>query len=178
MLIRNFKDSEGNEWGIRVDKTMLRIVKEETGVLLTDLWRDDMALLKHLCADVILASDILWLCVAEQAKRREVTQQQFELWTENDYFEDAVYALIESVTDFFPEARQKVLQKLLKLGRINDEQASKKVSQALEEYETKLTRSSSTTSSPESVESTPTPEPSESSPSWQRPSSPMTTTQR
>lgn len=94
-------------WGIHIDRAMIRKIKQDVGIYVLDLWIEQQELLNRICQDVLLASDILWACCEEQAKRRDMDRVKFEAATEGDSFESAVYALLESICDFFPNAEKR-----------------------------------------------------------------------
>lgn len=176
--MQTFKDSKDRNWGLRIDRAMLRKVQAETGLLLTQLWDDNAALLQQMTGDVLMLGDVLWVVVSKQAKERDVTKEDFEEATDGDVFETAVLSLIEAVVDFFPKARQKNLRKLIEAGKAEmekmDERTDKmvtafqlqsdEVDRRLDEMiaKTKSTSSKSTTDSQESPESIPTQEPTPS----------------
>ena len=167
--MRNFTDEQGKSWGIRIDRSMLRAVQKSTSILLTDLALDDFALLKQICSDPLLAGDILWIVCQEQAAERSMSEQDFEKATDGDCFEGAVITLVEAVADFFPEPQRGLMHKMIASGKesypqqvemmkqlvdLENQDLTRKIQSRIDE----LTRSGSTSSSPESSESIPTPE--------------------
>ena len=156
--MQNFKDSEGRTWGIHITRGLLREIKRDTGLLLTSIWEDDMKGVTMLAEDVVLTSDLIWLCVREQAESRRITQEEFEEATDGDHFLEAFYALLQAVVDFFPKAQRTLLTKALGEMRAME----KKMSEKMLEVSNSLTSLSSATDSQESSESTQTGEASES----------------
>lgn len=158
--MQNFNDKNGQVWGIRIDRTMLRKVKQDTGILLTDLFLDNHALLTQICTNPVMAGDVLWSCCQAQARERNLDLAGFEEATDGDCFEHAVRALIEATIDFFPNARRKdQLREMIRLGEQMTEAVVTHELNNLQATIDKLIRSSSTTNSKESSESMETAKP-------------------
>lgn len=152
--MQNFTDEKGGVWGIEINRPMLRKVKGDTGVLLTDLLLDDSALLKQICCDPLLAGSLLWSVCEEQATRRGIGAGEFEKLTDGDCFEGAVKQLIEAIIDFFPPARRDQIRSMMKMS---DELMNQVIHAGLERMDEEikeLIRSSCTTSAAESSELT------------------------
>ena len=112
----NFVDENGDNWVLRVDRKMLRKVKKDTEILLSDMFLDDMALFNKICSDPLLAGDVLWSLCEEQATRRGMNAEQFETATDGDCFSKAVTAIVRAVVNSFPPERRAAIKKLFKTG--------------------------------------------------------------
>lgn len=157
---RNFKDCEGQTWGLRVDRASLRRVQADCGVLLTSLFADEFALLTTLSEDVLAASDVLWSLSRLQAKERDITKERFEELTDS-VFEEAFKCMVEAVIDFFPQKKREAMRKLIEVAETAESQITTNIDKitekAREEFSEMLTAalSRSSTNSPESSEDQP-----------------------
>jgi len=115
--MQNFKDENGDTWGIEINRPVLRLVKQETGILLTDLFEDEMALLLQLSRDPLLGGDVLWCLCSEQAKRREMDETAFIKATDGDCYEPAIHAVIQAIIDFFPPRQREMMTTLMEAGQ-------------------------------------------------------------
>lgn len=161
--MQNFVDEKDATWGIRIDRSMLRKVKQDTGVLLTDLWLDDMALYSQICNDPLLAEDLLWSTCEEQAKSRSVNKEDFSKATDGDSFEFGVKALVQAIVDFFPPARREAMKTIIATGEEVEKQSREmldlQMKASLLEVESERARLVSMINSAGSLESTETEKP-------------------
>ncbi len=113
-----FKDDEGRDWRVRVDVTTIRNVREiKTAdgeiIDLGSLARVADTFIKF-ADDPCLLANVLFVLCEEQAKEREVSDEDFGRLLAGDVIEHAATALEEAVTDFFPQQKRSLLQRLRK----------------------------------------------------------------
>jgi hypothetical protein len=106
--MREFKDIDGQAWHIRITVATLQRVKEETGVLLTDLVSSDNrdTLLKKLQGDVFFLFGLIVSVLQPQLATRTMDAKAFGEKLDEEAAENAVDALINGVIDFFPPDRR------------------------------------------------------------------------
>ena len=113
--MRKIKDNAGQTWSLKVDCWTVRRVHEETGVLLTHIFDDKLALYVQLHDDPIACTAVLWTMVEDQ--RGDMTEQEFFQKWSADAFEAARKALVEETIDFFgdPASRRELRRVIAKI---------------------------------------------------------------
>ena len=109
--MRQFLDEQNRTWGIRVDVTTLRKVRERVGIDLTKVFSSRESL-EGLVCDVITLVDVLHALCLEQCEARKVDAEGFAAALYGDAIDRATSALMESIIDFFPQGRGKILRQL------------------------------------------------------------------
>lgn len=109
--MRQFLDEQNRTWGIRVDVTTLRKVRERVGIDLTKVFSSRESL-EGLVCDVITLVDVLHALCLEQCESRKVDAEGFATALYGDSIDRATSALMESIIDFFPQGRGKILRQL------------------------------------------------------------------
>lgn len=109
--MRQFLDEQNRTWGIRVDVTTLRKVRERVGIDLTKVFSSRESL-EGLVCDVITLVDVLHALCLEQCEARKVDAEGFATALYGDAIDRATSALMESIIDFFPQGRGKILRQL------------------------------------------------------------------
>ena len=109
--MREFVDERGRSWGIRVDVTTIRKVREKVGIDLTKAM-DSQENLRRLVDDVVSLVDVLHVLCLEQCSHRNVSAEDFATALYGDAISRATSALMESIIDFFPQSRGKILRQL------------------------------------------------------------------
>ena len=164
-----FKDNESKDWILAVDAPTIRAVRKECDGL--DLASLDDKPYQLLSNDVVLLVDVLWVICREQAIARDVTDIQFGQRLVGDAIDRATAALLEAITDFFPQSQRSLLSSLvqknktvrekamaLTMARIDDPRLMPAMEAAMTERLDKelndaLTRLNSAKSTPELLES-------------------------
>ena len=155
--MRTFADTTGREWKVDVNVgTCKRVKTLLPGTDLLDVAGGD--LLCRLASDPILLCDVLYVVVKPQADAEGVSDEAFGQALGGDALEAATTALLEALSDFFPSAKRRVLQKaLVKLraleNRVADAAEARLEGKALErELDALLAGSgASSTDTPESL---------------------------
>lgn len=119
--MKSFTDAAGRTWSLTITAWEVRVVREKTGILLTEIMDEKCQLLVELYRDPILLVDVLWPLVEEQATQQNVTLREFSTVIAGDLLAAARQALVEATIDFFedPETRaglRDVLRKMLEIG--------------------------------------------------------------
>jgi len=114
-----FTDSEGRQWGLRVDVSALRRVKSRLGINLVDVVGGET--LSRLANDPVLLVDVLFVLVEPQAQSRGVDAEAFGAAITGDVLDEATAALLEALADFFPSRKAAVLRRLIAASRRHEE---------------------------------------------------------
>lgn len=108
-----FRDGNGREWHINVTVADVKRVKEQTGLLLTNLVEEKLLPLASLVSDPVALVDTIWVLIEPQAKVAGLTDEQFAQSLSGDSLEQATGAFMEALTDFFPKRQSEILKNLL-----------------------------------------------------------------
>lgn len=166
-----FKDANGKEWLVSLDAPTVRTIRNECdGLDLLDL---DGKAYDQMISDPCLLVETLWIICREQGIAANVNYETFAKGLKGDALDGATAAMLESIADFFPKTKRKlvttVAHKNAKLRNLAMERVLKKIEdpelerRALEALDTQmdaqiesaLTSSSSATSTRVSAESRP-----------------------
>lgn len=109
--MREFVDEQGQSWGIHVDVNAIRKARQLAGIDLTKAM-DSKENLQALVDDVVALVDVLHVLCLEQCEHRKVTPEAFAKALYGDAISRATTALMESIIDFFPQGRGKILRQL------------------------------------------------------------------
>lgn len=109
--MREFIDEQGQTWGIHVDVNAIRKARQLAGIDLTKVM-DSKENLQALVDDVVALVDVLHVLCLEQCEHRKVTPEAFAKALYGDAISRATAALMESIIDFFPQSRGKILRQL------------------------------------------------------------------
>jgi len=109
--MREFIDEQGRSWGVRVDVATIRKVREKVGIDLTKAM-DSQENLRCLVDDVVSLVDVLHVLCLDQCAHRNVSADDFATALYGDAISRATSALMESIIDFFPQSRGKILRQL------------------------------------------------------------------
>jgi hypothetical protein len=167
-----FKDTNGQEWLLRLNVGKIREVRELHRVNLAAL---DGTAYDKLEGDPELLVNVLWTLCKSQAPEKSITEVQFGESLVGDAIDGATAALLEAIGDFFPKSKREMVQTLAQktramrevglqkaLAKLNDPELEVQVQAAMDrkleaDVQRILTQFESATDSPESSESSPTP---------------------
>jgi len=107
-----FKDAAGREWDLRLTTSMLRKVRERTGVALGEAIADERKLAEMMFADPVSFEGILWALVEEQARAQSIDLDNFGSALDGPAIERATTAFLESICFF--SRRQMVAEAAVK----------------------------------------------------------------
>jgi len=114
--MREFIDEQGRTWGVHVDIEAIRKVRAKLGYDLTKAM-DSKDNLQSLVDDVVMLVDVLHVICLEQCEHLGVTAEDFAKALYGDAISRATEALMESIIDFFPQGRGKILRQLWEKSR-------------------------------------------------------------
>lgn len=92
-MAKKFKDTKGREWSLRLSFQNFEDILEELG---DDLLSDPGNLSLHPRRWV----EMLWVCIREEAKGRDVTPQEFGSSMDGNSLKQAMDAFMEDYSDF------------------------------------------------------------------------------
>lgn len=170
--MRTFKDRRGNTWTIDINVLSIKKIRAHCNINLLDVLdinQGEDGLLARLADDPVLLADILYaICVPDKEKDPDA-EAAFMAAIAGDVVDQATWALLEDIADFFPKAKGAALRKVIEIAKQQEEKTAATVeeilnSQDLQESLAEAMSSSSplSTNSQESSASTPPPSPSAS----------------
>jgi len=109
--MRSYKDLKNNTWQVEVTAATLKRVKGLAGVDLSTLVGNGWGEFAKLTGDVIAFIEVMYATVKPQADAQGVTEEQFLEAHAGDVIQQAAFALQESIIDFFPDSRQREIQR-------------------------------------------------------------------
>ncbi len=119
--MKSFKDAKGDTWETVITVSTLKRVNNLLGVDLSEIitqkdGKINCDLLVKLSENPIFLVDVLFAVCKPQCEERKLSDDAFAERLLGDAISDATNALIEGMIDFFPEAKRKMLRKILELG--------------------------------------------------------------
>ena len=112
--MRIFKDAADRSWDIKITVGVISRVKTILQVDLTQIYNEAG---KQIFEDPILLVNVLYVVCKEQADKLGITDIQFGESMVGDSLEGGAMALMESVADFFPSGKRKILNAQLAKGK-------------------------------------------------------------
>ena len=143
--MHSFADNAGREWRLNVNVSTLTRVANDTGIRLDKLFESKLSGLEQLLSDPAKLVEVLWSLCETEAKRGEITPEQFGAGFAGDALESAANALIDEVILFFPSAPKRALattivEKARETDKYSLELAKKKVQELTPEQVLTLSR--------------------------------------
>lgn len=135
--MNSFKDGMGRQWICRIDVAAIRRVRSMCNVDLANLiairkdGSTDTNVLQSLADDSILLVDVLNAVILPQLQAMSLTGEEWAESVNGQVIEDATYALIEGVAEFFPPQKKTLTLKLLEMTRKQVADAGKLLEQVL-----------------------------------------------
>lgn len=112
--MHEFHDAEGRVWRVSVSIPARKRVREQTGFdILSVVTEEGMAKL----SDPEILAGSLYAILEPEAKRLNVSPEDFALAIRGDSLETAVDALLKAIADFFPKGRRMILTALMEKSR-------------------------------------------------------------
>lgn len=111
--MKTFTDNAGRTWTVPVNADGIKRVRSLLGVNLLDVLDDGCKLLADLHDDPVLLVDVLYCLCKPEADAKQVTDEEFGRAMSGDALAHAASALLEGISDFFPNARQRAVMKNL-----------------------------------------------------------------
>lgn len=112
-----FKDTQGREWSVVVDVSTVKRVRSVANVNLLDVLGGK--LIDRLIADPVVLCDTLYAVCKPQADERGVSDEDFGRGLAGDAIEEATSALLEAITDFSPNPRDRAALRGV-IAKVND----------------------------------------------------------
>lgn len=112
--MKSFVDTAGRTWSVDVQVDGIKRVRSLLGIDLLTILDDGCQLLARLHDDPVLLVDVLYALCKPQAESQSLRDEDFGRAMSGDALLQAHQALLEGLSDFFPNARQRaVLKELL-----------------------------------------------------------------
>jgi len=111
--VKTFTDNAGRTWTVTINVDAIKRVRTLVQVNLLDVLDDGCKLLAELHDDPVLLVDVLYCICKPEADAQNVTDEEFGRAMSGDAILQASTALLEELSDFFPNARQRAAMKEL-----------------------------------------------------------------
>ncbi len=108
-----FTDEKGRDWVVRVDVRAIKHVRAALEIDLGSLGKVAENLIQF-ADDPVLLCNVLYVLCEEQAEKLSITDEDFGRLLAGDVILDATMALEDAITDFFPQQKRSLLQRLRK----------------------------------------------------------------
>lgn len=131
--MRSFKDAKNNTWDINIATGEVKALRNTVGV---DIVAKDGSGIIAL-SDPVNLCEALWCLCRKQAEARNITEEDFFAGFHGDSVVDATTALMDSITDFFPEARRVLLQRVKAISETADRAILEEAEKVITEMESK-----------------------------------------
>lgn len=109
--MRTFQDNAGRTWTVTVNVDGIKRVRSLLQVNLLDVLDDGCKLLADLHDDPVLLVDVLFCLCKPEADAQQLSDEEFGRSMSGDALLHAANALLEGLSDFFPNARQRAAMK-------------------------------------------------------------------
>lgn len=153
-----FTDAAGRRWVVTINAHTMKRVKAATGVEIARFTDNKFRKLGELLGDIEKFIDVLFVCLEDSARERNVSDEDFGRGLGGDAIDDAADAFVRAFADFSPRQCRKPLLALAKKGREYAAKVSQAAVEALGQIDVAtlpLPSINSAASSPESADSTP-----------------------
>lgn len=127
-----FVDNKGESWDTRIDVSVIRRVRQEHGIDLSKILssQEQTAALSD---DIVLLVDVLYAVCKPTADNRLIDAEAFAMRLSGNAIESAIDSLMQSIIDFFPQSRSKILRqiwdKTKEIQQVQIEQVQQSVSE-------------------------------------------------
>ena len=111
--MKTFTDNADRTWTVTINVDSVKRVRTLVQVNLLDVLDDGCKLLAELHDDPVLLVDVLYCICKPEADAQNVTDEEFGRAMSGDAILQASTALLEELSDFFPNARQRAAMKEL-----------------------------------------------------------------
>jgi len=109
--MKTFVDNVNRTWSIAINIAAVKRVKDLLDIDLLEVL--DGALLEKLASDPVLLCDCIYVLCLTEADARNVSDEEFGQAMAGEAIDRAACAFMEELTDFFPSAKRRILQKAL-----------------------------------------------------------------
>jgi len=107
--MRQFADGQGRVWALRIDVAQVKHVRGVLGRDLVALIDGGVGELGRFLSDPVAVVDTLYALCQQQAKRDDVSDEDFGRALGGDVLQAAAEALVEELLDFFPDRNLRVV---------------------------------------------------------------------
>lgn len=111
--VTSFRDNAGRVWNAAIDINTVKRVRQLTGVDIVD----GIKVIEDAASDPVLLCDVLYAICKPQADAASVSDEDFGAALVGNTIADAAEALVQSIIDFFPEAKRGMLRAVLEKSR-------------------------------------------------------------
>lgn len=110
--MRTFKDTNGREWRVDLNVTVIRQIRQLTGCDLGNASLDG-DVVETVMSNVERFADVLFASIKEQADAEDVTDVEFGRALNGDVISEALDVFLAELVDFFPETKRPVLRAVI-----------------------------------------------------------------
>ena len=108
--MHSFTDAKGRPWQLEINVDAIEEVQADCGVNILDVADPNSNLLKELITFPPLLAKLLFACLADQARLKEVDDREFRRSMNGDALQAGHDALLDEIILFSPKHRRSLLQ--------------------------------------------------------------------
>lgn len=114
-----FTDTQNRTWSLIVNVATIKRVRALCDIDLSSIisldpnGKANVDVLEKIANDPVLLVDVIYALVKPEADSKGITDEEFGTSMAGDCIETATEALLEEIVDFFPEAKRKILRKIV-----------------------------------------------------------------
>jgi hypothetical protein len=124
--VATFSDSKGRAWNISLDHRAIKACRE------IDIDIVSVEGIQKLAGDYLILCETAWKLCSAQAAALNITEEEFYSGIAGDTLEAVANAIIQAITDFFPQSRRRLLMKLMDKSRALEKELLEKAEQEIE----------------------------------------------
>lgn len=134
--MKQFVDSKNRKWTLAVNVVNAKRVRDVCGVNVLDLYANETAV--AVFGDPITLVQVLLVLCQSQIDALSISDDEFCDGIVGDTLERAAHCLLESVADFFPQAKRQTLNKIQESAQKIAEKTQELDAIALKELDQKI----------------------------------------
>lgn len=130
--MKAFTDSKNRTWVVDITVSAIRRIRDLTGI---DFGNAkvfaDQGTMEKIGLDVVLLAEVLYAALLPAITQKGIEKDDFCDAIQGDAINEAQFALLDGIADFFPKAQGNLLKSVLRQAREEQEKAVKEMEETL-----------------------------------------------
>lgn len=130
--MKAFTDSKNRTWVVDITVSAIKRIRELAGI---DFGNPkvfaDQGTMEKIGLDVVLLADVLYAALLPSITQKGIEKDDFCDALQGDTINEAQFALLEGIADFFPKAQGNLLKSVLRQAREEQAKAVKELEESL-----------------------------------------------
>ena len=130
--MKAFTDSKNRTWVVDITVSAIRRIRDLTGI---DFGNAkvfaDQGTMEKIGLDVVLLAEVLYAALLPAITQKGIEKDDFCDAIQGDAINEAQFALLDGIADFFPKAQGNLLKSVLRQAREEQEKAVKEMEESL-----------------------------------------------